>query len=165
MLDLMLTSPPSAKPKRSIRFVGLSGYTNNSIGVHELEIYDRAGRNVCRTVGYVPVCSYSPNANKNGANFTIFPVEYAIDGNSLAWQNTTYLACAADYSAWLQFDFPQGFDMDYWRFKVEGSYYPAGEGIALQVEVNGKWETVTGTKSPGGWFAGAWFSFTGLSHT
>lgn len=165
MLDLMLAANPGVSAPRSVRFVGLSGASNNTIGVHEFEIYNKSGQNVCRLAGYVPACSYSPNANKFGANFTTFPVEYAIDGNSSTWQQTTYMGCATDYSAWLQFDFPKGFDIDYWRFKVEGSWYPSGQGVALQVLDNGQWITVTGNQSPLSWGPSTWFTFTGLSHT
>lgn len=165
MLDIMLAAERSGSGPRSIRLVGLAGASNNTIGVFEFEVYDKAGRNVCRTTGYVPAVSYSVNANKFGANFTTFPAAYAIDGNSTSWQNATYMGCAADYSAYLQFDFPAGFEMDYWRFKVEGSWYPVGNGIALQILIDGVWTTVTGTRAPANWADNTWYSFTGLSHT
>ncbi|QXO10073.1 hypothetical protein pEaSNUABM37_00112 [Erwinia phage pEa_SNUABM_37] len=155
---------PKAVSGQSVRLCGLSAQNINVIGVYELELYNKAGVNLCRVAGATPATSYSPaTTNSPSVNLVNYPPSNTIDGNTTDWHSTCYIACATDGSAWLQYDFPVPITIDHWYFLPEGQYIPAGAGLKLQIYIDGVWCDIRGTMTPTQWSFSKWHVFTNLS--
>lgn len=166
MLEMLLAGKkPKGSALASFRVVCYASMSGNAIGVFELELYDANGNNLCRTPGSIPVAFHSPKA-ASGPNVDAvnYPASNAIDGNWTNWPRTAYATCAADGSAFLQYDFPVPVNLSWWRIIFEGAFVPTPTGFELQQLVNGTWKTVKGTMTPSsGYYSGQWYTFTGLT--
>lgn len=164
---LVMNAGVKAPSSRSVRLIARSSASRNALGVYELELYDKTGNNLCRTPGYIPTTSYSPEAANNvNVDIITYGPGKAIDGIYNAWTSTCYMSCNPNNTAWIQFDFPQDIVIDNWRILFEGAYYPiALDAVALQINIDGNWHYLTGTRTPSPWGLYTWTTFTDLKIT
>lgn len=166
MLEIMLGRAKKAltgTAGRSIRLLALAG-GRGSVGVFEFELLDSTGRNLCRTAGFVPATSYSPGATGAAGDMVTYPPSKTIDGISSGdWRATCYMACKADGSSWLQYDFPQDIVIDKWRMMAEGTWIPTPTGMKIQLLTAQGWkDIIAGTSDKNDWTTG-WRMFSNLS--
>lgn len=151
---------------RKVRILALASRgAYNMIGVHEFEVYDDQGRNLCRTANYVPTVTYSPNAVGPGTNMAAYTPASTIDGNVTDWQSTCYVSCHTDGSAYLEYTFPQDIKFSKWRMNTEGQYQPTlPDGMKLMVLDGDVWREVLAKNAvPADWGWSTWREFTDLS--
>lgn len=150
---------------RSIRLLGISASRDSTLGVYEFQLLDSAARNLCRTPGFVPSVSYSPNAAAPGISMSTYPPTNTIDGVSGGdWTKTCYMSARPDGTAWLQYDFPQDITLDSWRIIFEGTWQPTGEGVRLMLLTADGWKQILhGDSLPTNWPYADWRTFSKLS--
>jgi hypothetical protein len=131
----------------------------NIIGIHEFEVYDDQGRNLCRTAGYIPSITCSPAAGDGKTLST------TIDGDVTNWTSTYYASCNPDGSAYVEYTFPQFIKFSKWRMNAEGQYQPTlPDGIILMIYDGSSWrEVVAKSAVPADWGYSTWREFTQLS--
>lgn len=139
---------PDAVIGRKFRFLSL-GSTRGAIGVHEFEMYDSLGRNLCRTAGFIPTVVGAPG----GGDYNTYPPTTTIDGDVSNWSSTVYLNSNPNGSMYLEYTFPVDINPIYWRVMPEGTWLPSPNpsgGVGLQMlGSDGKWIDITGTPSDG----------------
>lgn len=169
MLEMLQTGRKNSGPAngRSFRLVGLATPSRPLIGILELEIIDAAGRNLCRTAGYIPTVIASPALKAAYANGeeTTYPPSLIIDGFSANnWMLAAYIYQNADGSRYFEITFPQDVNITKWRCMIEASAPPTANGLKLMSLQGGVWKTVVGTPDAPDWNnQNKWREWTNLS--